>query len=149
MIETMLNPALHWGLFLAIGLAGGVACGMLGIGGGSVMVPALVLLAGYSQKSAQGTALAIIVPMALVAFLRYRFSPEIAMDNRTIGLLMVTGVVGALIGAELAVRIPGHILKKIFAVFLIIVAFKMLLSSKNTTPGNVNTGRNIQGSENL
>lgn len=148
MTETILNPALHWGLFLVIGLAGGVACGMLGIGGGSVMVPALVLLAGYTQKSAQGTALAIIVPMALAAFLRYRFSPEIVMDNRTIGLLMVTGVVGALIGAELAARVPGHILKKIFAVFLIIVAFKMLFSPGGKTRSDVNTGRNIQGGEN-
>ena len=144
MIETTLDPALHWSIFLIIGLAGGVACGMLGIGGGAVMVPALVLLAGYSQKSAQGTALAIIVPMALVAFLSYRFNPEISMDNRTIGLLIVAGVVGALIGSGIAARVPGPILKKVFAVFLIVVAFKMLLSSGGTARSAVPVNGNVE-----
>lgn len=144
MIETVLSPGLNWWFFLLIGLAGGVICGMLGVGGGSVMVPALVLLAGYSQKSAQGTALAVIVPMALVAFLHYRLNPEISMDNRTIGLLIAAGVVGALIGSGIAARVPGPILKKIFAVFLIVVAFKMLFSSEGTARSDVNTGGNIE-----
>ena len=143
MIETTLN---WWG-FLLIGLAGGLICGMLGVGGGSVMVPALVLLMGYTQKSAQGTALAVMVPLALVSVLRYKLNPEVSMDIRAIGLLIATGVIGALIGSGVAAKVPGPILKKIFAIFLIAVSLKMLFSTQGTAPSDVNTGRNIQGSE--
>ncbi len=147
MIETALSPAVYWWLFPVIGLAGGIICGMLGMGGGSVMVPALVLLAGYSQKSAQGTALAVIVPLAIVAAVRSKLNPDISMDGRVIGLLIATGVIGALIGSELASRIPGHILKRIFAVFLILVSIKMLFGSEGAARGDVTADRNIERSE--
>lgn len=147
MMETAFGPGLHWGAFLLIGLAGGVICGMLGVGGGSVMVPALVLFAGFSQKSAQGTALAVIVPMALVAFIHYRLNPTIAMDSRIIGLLIATGVVGALIGSGIAARVPGPILKKIFAIFLIVAAFKMLFGSDGTARSAVPVDGNVENGE--
>ena len=73
-----------WWLFIVLGVCAGLVSGTLGLGGGTVFIPALVLLWGFEQKSAQGTALAIMVPMTLVGALRYWKNPEIDM-SLTIG----------------------------------------------------------------
>lgn len=133
MTGELSNP---WWVFVALGIFAGVISGTLGLGGGTVLVPALVLLFRYGQKNAQGMSLAIMVPMALVGALRYWKNPEVEMNGLVMGLIICGAVVGALAGAELAARLPGHVLRKVFAIFLVIVAAKMFMgSSKSKQPG--------------
>ena len=120
------NP---WWAYVILGVCGGLISGTLGLGSGTIFVPVLVLILLFPQKSAQGTALAVMVPMALVGALRYWANPQIEVKLPVVGLIVIGAVVGAFVGTELAYRLPGHVLKKFFAVYLLVVAVKMLLSS--------------------
>ncbi len=115
---------------IVLGVAAGVISAMLGVGSGIVLVPALVLIMGLPQKSAQGTALAVMVPMALVGAARYAANPNIDISFMRVTLLSVGAIVGALIGAVIAARVPGIVLRRIFAGFLLIVSVRMLLGSR-------------------
>ena len=119
----------HWWAFILLGVCAGVISGTLGLGSGIIMIPTLVLLCGFGQKSAQGMALAVMVPMALVGALRYWKNPEIEINPVIVGLIICGALAGALAGTELAFRLPNRILMKIFAVFLAIVAVKMFTAS--------------------
>ena len=119
----------QWWIFILLGIIAGTASGLLGIGGGVIIVPALVLSAtAFNQKTAQGTALAVMVPLAIVGTIRYMQNPDITISWSVVILIASGAVAGALIGTALAVRLPVHILRKIFAVLMVIVAFKMFLS---------------------
>ena len=119
----------QWWALILLGIFAGVVSGTLGVGSGIIVIPVLVLLCHCEQKAAQGTALAVMVPMALVGALQYWRNPEIEM-NLTVVLLIVLGAVGgALVGAELAGRLPGHVLRKAFSIFLAIVAIRMFVAS--------------------
>lgn len=117
---------LSWGL-LALGLCAGVISGMLGLGSGTLLIPGLVLVFGFPQKSAQGTALAVMVPMVLIGAVRYRLHPEIDVRVAPIALMAGGAVAGALLGTAPGARLPAHALRRIFAVFLLIVAVRMLV----------------------
>ena len=117
-----------WWLFIVLGVCAGLVCGTLGLGGGIVFVPALVILWSFEQKSAQGTALAVMVPMTLVGALRYWKNPEIDMNAAVIGLIILGALAGVLVGTELMSRLPVDILRKVFAVVLLIVAVNMFLT---------------------
>jgi uncharacterized membrane protein YfcA len=106
----------------------GIFSGMLGLGGGIIVVPALVFLCGFGQKAAQGTALAVMVPMALVGAIRYWRNPEVELRGTVIALLALGAIVGTLLGTELAARLSAATLRKLFAVFLIVVAVRMLVT---------------------
>ena len=114
-------------ILLLLGVAAGILSALLGVGSGILLVPAMVLLFGLSQKSAQGTALAVMVPMALIGFLSYRSNPEIEINLSQVILLALGAVSGALIGYAIVARLPNEVLRRIFAVFLLIVAVRMLL----------------------
>jgi len=101
---------------------------MLGVGSGALVIPALAILCSFPQKSAQGTALAIMVPMEIVSFIRYKLNPDVEINLTVVGLLTIAAIFGALIGSEMAMRLPGHLLRKGFAVFLFLVAIKMFFS---------------------
>ena len=120
--------SIWWGLIL-LGLCAGVLSGALGLGSGTVLIPGMVILFAFPQKSAQGAALAVMVPMALLGAMRYWYNPDIEVNFAAVGLIVAGALVGSLIGTELAGRVPGHVLKKVFAVFLAIVAVKMLVFS--------------------
>lgn len=126
MLGEITNP---WWAFVLLGIIAGIASGMLGIGGGVIMVPALViLLAAFDQKTAQGTALAVMVPLAIVGTLRYMQNPDVTI-NWTVVILIVAGAVaGSLMGTTLVRQLPVGFLRKCFAVLLIAVAFKMFIS---------------------
>ncbi len=126
MIGQLSNP---WWVFILLGIGAGIVSGTLGLGSGTVIIPALVLLFSFEQKSAQGTALAVMVPMALVGALLYWKNPNIEMNKIVIGLIIFGALAGTLAGAELASRLPSHILRKLFAIFLVIVAVKMFTAS--------------------
>lgn len=117
-----------WWCLVLLGLAAGVLSGTLGVGSGIIVVPALVLLFGFSQKSAQGMALVVMVPMAAIGAYRYWRNPEIDVNLWVAGILIVGAIVGTLIGTEVAARLPGEALRKIFAVFILVVAIHMLIS---------------------
>lgn len=124
-----------WWVFVILGTAAGVISGSLGLGSGTVIVPALVLFCHFGQKSAQGTALAVMVPMALVGALQYR-RHGIEMDWLVIVLIVCGALAGTLAGTELAARLPASVLRKAFAIFLAVVAFKMFtMSPKSSLPG--------------
>lgn len=125
MFAQISNP---WWMFILLGVFAGIISGLLGIGSGTVIVPALVIIAGATQKSAQGTALAVMVPMALLSAIRYWRSPDIDLSLPIIALIVIGSLAGVLIGTELAIRLPAHILKKIFATFLAVVAVRMFLA---------------------
>lgn len=118
-----------WWVFVFLGLCAGVLSGTLGLGSGIIFVPALVLVCGFAQKSAQGTALAVMVPMTLAGAIRYWRNPDIDMNGVVILLIALGAVAGAVVGAELAARLPGGTLRKLFALFLVIVAVKMFTAA--------------------
>ena len=119
----------YWWLFILLGVCAGLVSGTLGLGAGAVFVPALVLLWGFGQKSAQGTALAVMVPMTLLGALRYWKNPEVDMSLTIILLIVLGALVGVLAGAELASRLPNQVLRKVFSIFLVIVAVRMFIAS--------------------
>jgi uncharacterized membrane protein YfcA len=90
------------------------------------MVPLLVLGFGFAQKSAQGTALFVMLPMALVGAIRYKLHPDIEINLTVAGLMALGGVVGALLGSQLAFVLPTVVLKRMFAVFIIISGIHIL-----------------------
>ena len=114
---------------LILGIAAGVLSGLFGIGGGVVIVPLLVMIFGLSQQTAQGTTLAMLsIPVSLVAALNYT---KAGMISWKIAIILAVGfVIGGFFGSKLAVNIDGAIMKKMFAVLMILLAVKMLLEKK-------------------
>ncbi len=115
---------------IIIGIAAGMLSGLVGVGGGIIMVPALVFFLNYNQHQAQGTSLGVItLPVVLIASIYYYQQCKKMgnpVDLRVIGLLAVGFVVGAYFGSKLAISLPTATLKKIFAIILFYTAFKML-----------------------
>ena len=112
-------------LLLLVGLLGGIFSGLIGIGGGIVLVPALVLLLGLSQHTAQGTTLAAMVPpIGLLAAWTYYSKGYV--DLKIAGLICLGFFIGGLFGAKFAVEIPEPILKKVFGAVLLLVSLKMI-----------------------
>ena len=114
---------------LAIGVFAGFLSSLVGIGGGVVIVPALVLLFGLDQKMAQGTSLAMLsLPVAFIGAFNYYKAGYV---NWKIALLLaVTFVVGGFFGSKIAVDLQAGIIKKVFAVFMIVIAIKYLFFDK-------------------
>jgi len=109
----------------AVGLGAGFLAGLLGIGGGVVMVPAMVLIFGFDQHVAQGTSLLVIIPAALTGSYTHHRNGRLLL--RDAALLAAGGVIGALIGSLSALSLEDTILRRLFAAFLILTALRMLL----------------------
>ena len=125
-------------IFIVIGLLCGTFGAALGLGSGVILVPILVLLFQFDQKAAQGTCLAMMVPMALVGAWRYKHNPEINIDLIIVLWLSIGAVFGALLGAAIAGALPVNTLRRIFAVVLLVAAGRMLFSSarESKPPGS-------------
>ena len=115
----------HVALALALGLAGGVLAGLFGVGGGIVFVPALTLGLGLAQLTAEATSLAAIIPVVAVG--SYRQHRSGLVDWRSAGIIGLCSAVGVLAGAEIALRLPEHTLRRGFAAFLVLAAAQMAL----------------------
>ncbi len=116
-------------LLLCIGLIAGVLSGLVGIGGGIIIVPALIYLLGYGQHEAQGTSLGLLLlPIGIFAVLNYYRKGFI--DMKAIGIMAGAFLIGGLLGSKLSLSISDILLKKIFAVSLIVIAVKMLFFDK-------------------
>jgi uncharacterized membrane protein YfcA len=109
---------------IVIGLLAGVLSGVLGVGGGLIMIPLMVLILGYNQHEAQGTSLAVLaVPVTF--FAAYNYYSE-GYVNWKYALIIAAGfAVGGYFGSKLAISINQNILKKIFGFILLIAAYKM------------------------
>jgi hypothetical protein len=115
---------------LCLGLVAGILSGLFGIGGGLVIVPALVLIFGFDQKTATGTSLfALLLPVGLLGVIDYY---QRGQANLKFGLLIAPGLlIGALIGAKITRGFSDLTLKRIYAGFLVIVAgYYLLISSE-------------------
>lgn len=112
-------------ILLVIGSITGIMAGMLGIGGGIVVIPALVMIMGLSQQTAQGTSLAMMLPpVGILAVYNYYKAGHV--DFRFALILAITFVVGSYFGSKFAISIPQIMMKRIFGVVLLLVSIKML-----------------------
>lgn len=111
--------------YLIVGLLTGLVSGLLGVGGGTVMIPLFVLWFGLSQHAAQGTALAaMLAPVFLLAVLRYHHE---GLVNIPMAIIVAVGLfIGALVGAHYAQMVPAVALKRMFGIYLIVVGVKMV-----------------------
>lgn len=117
-------------LILIIGLFAGILSGLVGVGGGIVLVPALVYFLSYTQHQAQGTSLGVLTfPVVIIAFLTYYTDCKkmgVPIDFKVIGVLSAGFLIGGYFGSKLALKIDNDTLKKIFAIILFYTGFKML-----------------------
>lgn len=112
-------------LLIIIGVSSGVLSGLVGVGGGIIIVPALVFFLGYSQHEAQGTSLGLLLlPIGILAVINYYKDGFI--DIKAVAVMTLAFVIGGWLGSKLAVSISQENLKKIFAVILFYTAFRML-----------------------
>jgi uncharacterized membrane protein YfcA len=109
-----------------IGLGAGVLSGLFGVGGGIIMVPAMVLLAGMAQQRASATSLAAIVPIAAVGAVIFGGADSVDLPAAVV--LAIGSLVGVQVGARLMSRIGDDRLRIGFAIFMIAIALAMLAS---------------------
>lgn len=108
-----------WFWFICIGLGGGILSGTLGVGAGVALIPVLAILMKMPQKTAQGMALLIMVPMTLMAGIRYYLNPTVGINLKIVILVAIFAIIGANIGSSIAFALSESLLKKIFAIFII------------------------------
>lgn len=115
-------------LLILIGLASGIISGM-GIGGGAILIPALVFLFMLDQHAAQGVNLLFFIPTAIIALVIHARNRK--LDFRTAWPIIAGGLVGAFIGSQLAVSLEGKVLRKWFGIFLLLLGlYEILRKSK-------------------
>lgn len=122
-------------LLVIVGLAAGFLSGLIGIGGGVIIVPAMVLFLGFTQKEAQGTSLGILLlPVGILAVMQYYKQGYINVNY--VLIVALSFVVGGFLGSKLALGLSDEKMKKIFAIIMMLIAIKMLFfdQSKPTTP---------------
>ncbi len=118
-----------WWAYLLLGLVCGIFGATFGVGSGIILIPVLVLFFSFGQKSAQGVCLAVMVPMALVSAIRYKMNPDIPFYPTAAVLLACGAVVGAYLGAAIAGWASGAVLRKLFAVVMMVAAVRLFFSS--------------------
>lgn len=113
-------------LLLLIGLLAGIAGGTMGIGGGIVIVPALVFIMGFTQHQAIGTSLAVLLfPIGIFAVINYHRSDYI--NYKYAFILIIAFLVGSYIGSVISINLPEKILKKVFGGMLLLASLKLIL----------------------
>jgi uncharacterized membrane protein YfcA len=122
---------------IAIGLAAGIVAGLLGVGGGVLFVPGLVLFLGLNQHQAEATSLLAIVPVAIVGTYRQdRYGNVCRPDALLLGLLSVAGAAG---GVALANALSGAFLRDAFAALMVIVAIQLVQRALRAPRSGVRT----------
>lgn len=113
-------------ILLILGMVAGVLSGMVGIGGGIVIVPALVYFLGYTQHQAQGTVLFMfLLPIGILGVFNYYNAGHI--EFKTAFIIASTFVVGSYFGSKISIAVDQATLKKVFGVILFLVSLKMIL----------------------
>ena len=115
---------------ICIGLAAGLLSGLVGVGGGIIMVPALVFFMNYGQHQAQGTSLAVLtLPVVIIASIYYYYQCQkmgTPVDLKVVVLLAGGFLIGGLVGSKIALSIDQKLLKILFAIILFYTAIKLL-----------------------
>jgi uncharacterized protein len=112
-------------LLIIVGLTAGVLSGMVGVGGGIIIVPALVFFLGFSQHQAQGTSLGLLLlPVGILAVINYYNKGYI--DIKVVAIMSIAFVLGGWLGSKLSLSLPQDTVKKIFAIILFYTAFRMM-----------------------
>lgn len=110
---------------IIIGFLAGMLSGLVGVGGGIIVVPALVFFLGFSQSEAQGTSLGLLLlPVGILAVMNYYQKGFI--DIKVVGIMALAFILGGWLGSKLALNISELLIRRIFAVLLFYTAFKML-----------------------
>ena len=116
-------------LLVVVGLLAGILSGLVGLGGGVIIVPALVFLLGFSQHQATGTSLGILLlPAGIFAVINYYQKGLI--DVRVVLLIFVGFLAGGWLGSKISLSINETVLKKVFAIVLVLIAGKVLFFDK-------------------
>ncbi|HOD13839.1 MAG TPA: sulfite exporter TauE/SafE family protein [Spirochaetota bacterium] len=112
-------------LFVVLGIVAGTLSGLIGIGGGVIIVPALLFLFGFSQHQAQGTTLALLVPPIgiLAAWTYYKHG---YIDFHAALFIGIGFLVGSFLGAKVATSVPGIVIERIFGIALLLISLKMI-----------------------
>ena len=110
-----------------LGLVAGLLAASLGIGGGVVIVPALVVFFALGQHAAEGTSLAVILPTAVVGLVVHARARRV--DWRIAVIVAAGGIIGGFTGSQIALALDGVVLRRMFAVLLVVLAVRMLLST--------------------
>jgi len=122
-------------ILIIIGVAAGILSGLVGVGGGLIIVPALVYFVAFSQKAAQGTSLGILLlPVGILAVMQY--CQKGYVDIKVVLIVSAGFLIGGWLGSKLAVSLPVSTIKKIFAIFMLITALKMLFLDKPVVETN-------------
>jgi uncharacterized membrane protein YfcA len=108
----------------------GLLSGLLGIGGGVVLVPMLVLFVGTAQHLAQGVSLLVIIPASISGLLALRCGG--LLNSKAVLWLAAGAVLGAVVSANFVTKLPDGLLKKLFGVFVIYAGAKMVMPRENT-----------------
>ena len=112
-------------ILVMIGLLAGMLSGMVGVGGGIIIVPALVFFLGFTQKQAQGTSLALLsLPVVILAVVNYY--NQGLVELRAVFVMALAFVLGGFLGSKIALSVSEVALKRFFAVILFYTGFKML-----------------------
>jgi uncharacterized protein len=121
-------------ILIIVGIAAGMLGGMVGVGGGIIIVPALVYFIGINQHTAQGTSLGLIMlPVGILGFLQYYTTCKAnghPIDFKIIGILAIGFVIGSYFGSKISLGLSVTTVKKVFACLLILIAIKMLFFDK-------------------
>jgi len=114
-------------ILLITGIAAGLLSGMFGVGGGVIIVPALVFFFGMTQQTASATSLiALLLPVGLLGVYEYYRSGNISVEHIGFGLVVALGLfAGAFFGAKIAIELSSEMLRRLFAVFLVFVAIRL------------------------
>lgn len=114
-------------ILVLIGLMAGFVGGTMGIGGGIIIVPALVLIMGFTQHQAQGTSLAVLLfPIGIMAVMTYYKKGYVNLQFALI--LIIAFILGSWLGSLFAVSLPDKILKKIFGIFMLLISLRMIFA---------------------
>lgn len=131
-------------VLLLIGILSGMLSGLIGIGGGIIIVPCLVYFLAFPQKAAQGTSLAVLT-LPVVFLGMWQYHKQGYVDLKMVAFLAIGFCVGSFFGGKIAVSLPDAVLKKVFAVILILVALKLLFLDKDKNNGKqTQTAKTIQ-----
>jgi uncharacterized membrane protein YfcA len=116
-------------IIILVGLLAGLLSGLVGVGGGIIIVPALVFFLGFNQHQAQGTSLGILLlPAGIFAVLNYYKQGYI--DLKVVFILFIGFVIGGYLGSKISLSMSEAAVKKIFAVVLVVIAGRMLFFDK-------------------
>lgn len=112
-------------ILVLIGLFAGMLSGLIGVGGGIIIVPALVFFLGFTQHEAQGTSLGLLLlPVGILAVANYYKQGYV--DIKVVLIMCAAFVIGGWLGSKLSLALPADTVKKIFAIVLFYTAFKMM-----------------------